>query len=65
VSYASDLAKLKRAVVAHERGQRKSPPRFFSCCVCPSNVPRAPTVETRFGPRCERHMPADSDGGNT
>jgi hypothetical protein len=63
VSYAAELAKLKRALREYERGKRKTPPRFSGCSVCPEKNGRRPTVETRFGPRCEEHLPAPPPPG--
>ncbi len=59
MSYADDLAKLKRSVRAYAAGQRKNPPRMLSCCVCSAS----PAPMTRFGPRCERHRPGPPIGG--
>lgn len=52
MSYAEDLAKLKRAAArAKARGGKTK--YNLVCCVC--NAKPAPM--TRFGPRCEKHAP--------
>lgn len=59
----AELKRLRRELRAHERGKRKTPPRFASCSVCPGSNGRRPAVETRFGPRCEEHLPGPAPEG--
>lgn len=53
MTYASDLAKLKRSTARNKKGPRPNLP----CSVCGAR----PSPQTRFGPRCLKHRPHDED----
>lgn len=53
-AYEVELERLKRAAARYTARSRTV---VLVCCVCSAK----PAPETRFGPRCEKHRPADPE----